>query len=153
MRAPRGHLWLYNPPGRPPQGQYCAAAVAMLAQMPRATRAIVVPQGVGLTFFSGLANPLGLFGYVETEFGATLTDESLLEQLKAAPPELVIRAASDTSEHGDGVFGKTYAVKTWAWVKEHYQPSIAIGNGAIVIFVREGVDVAPMTALLRREQQ
>ena len=127
-----------------PTGRFYADAIDLLSQMPPATRAIVVPQGTGLTFFSGLTNALGVFGYVETEFGGAWTDEALLAQLQAAPPDLVIRVVSDTSEHGSGIFGKTYALKSWEWIEANYQPCVSIGKGIIVIFCRSGVDPSPM---------
>ena len=149
MDAPRGRLLVYNPPNRAPTGRYLADAIDLLSQMPPATRAIVVPQGTGLTFFSGLTNALGVFGYVETEFGGAWTDEALLEQLKAAPPDLVVWVASDTSEHGSGILGKTYAVKSWKWIVANYQPCVSIGRGFIVIRCRSDVDPSPMLNRLR----
>ena len=148
MNAPRGRLYLYNPP-EIPCGQYYAAAIDLLSRMPPATRGIAVPQGVGLTFFSGLGNPFGLFGYVETEFRVFLNDDSFLRMLKANPPDLVIQASSDTADHGDGVFGKTYAIKSWAWISSNYKPCVSIGKGFIIIWSRSDVDPSPMLERLR----
>jgi len=148
MNTPRGHLFLYNPPPQLP-GLCCVIAINLLAEMPPQTSVIVIPQGVGLSFFSGRDNPYGMQGYVETLIVGRLTDESLLKTLQANPPDIVVRAFSDTSEHGDGVFGKTYAVQSWAWITAHYKRCVSIGNGFIVIYCREGVDPSPMLALIQ----
>ncbi|MCY3022822.1 MAG: glycosyltransferase family 39 protein [Planctomycetota bacterium] len=143
--GPRGRLFLFNPPGRPQSGTYYAGAVRLLAEMPPATRVLAAPQGVGLSFLSGLSSSFGLHGYIRPELTGNYDDEHLLALLKAAPPELVIRTTCDLSDYGPHQFGRDYAVKSWGWIEANYVHCLSIGpKGFLTILNRKDVDPAPM---------
>jgi hypothetical protein len=142
--GPRGRLFLFNPRGGPQSGTYGAEAVRLLAAMPPSTRVLAAPQGVGLSFLGGLSSSFGMHGYIRGELDGGYDDDHLLAWLQAAPPELVIRAACDMSDYGPHQFGRDYAVKSWAWINEHYTPCVSIGHGFIAIYCRSDVDPSPM---------
>jgi len=51
---------------------------------------LAIPEGAGLTFFSGLTNPYGVHTFLPVDFCGAYDDQSLLARLQAAPPDLVV---------------------------------------------------------------
>jgi len=145
MRAPRGHMWLLNVPNALPQGQFYAGTVNVLAAMPKGTRVLVLPQGVGLAFFSGQNNPYGIFGYNAPEMSGSYSDDAMFSLLERNPPDLVLRTPTDALEYGNQYFGKDYGQKTWGWIQANTKPVIGVGPaGFLTIYAREGVDVSAL---------
>ena len=136
LDAPRGKLYLMgNAPHKPP-GAALAAAARVLASLPPHTTSVVFHDGVGLTFFSGLRNPLGEQSFVYPAFQGRFDDQHLLDRLQAAKPHVVVRVQLDPSEYGGKVFGLDYAAQSWAWIEATYEPHWIIGPAQDVVIYR-----------------
>ena len=83
---------------------------------------MAIPHGVGLTFFAGLANALGLHYFLPANFGEPWRDRALRERLEAEPPDLVVILPFEYAEYGVQGFGVDYAQETWEWIRTHFEP-------------------------------
>lgn len=97
-------------------------AVRYLAEAPRNSRVLVVPQGVGMTFLAGLENPLGVHTFLPLDFGGGWSEQRVVAQLAAAAPDYVVVTAADTSEFGKQGFGIDYGLDLARWISARYAP-------------------------------
>jgi hypothetical protein len=120
--------------------------ISRLSRMPPETRLLVVPQGAGIIFFSGLTAADGMFSYLPMEISGPQQDEALRDRWAAEPPDLVVWMAWEMPEFRSRGFGKDYAVRSARWIEENYEPFLEIGPpGALRILRGRGFDTSPMT--------
>jgi hypothetical protein len=92
-----------------------------LARYPPQTRVLVIPQGAGLIFFSGLQAADGMFSYLPMEFSGSYSDHGVLIRWQANPPDVVVWYHSDLREFGYTEFGAEYAQQSAMWLRQNYQ--------------------------------
>ena len=105
-----------------PTGAYWADVLAFLTKLPRDSNVLIVPYGdLGLTFFSGLNDPYkNYLPFFPIEKGR-FDDDDFLAKVKELPPDYIVDIKRPKTEAGQGYFGETYSVKTWAWLRPHYE--------------------------------
>lgn len=114
VSTPRGRLLLDE--------SFPAKAVKFLQKFPPGTRVLVIPQGAGLVFFSGLTGADGMFSHLPMEFFGRYDAPGVLARWQANPPDVVVWYRTDMSEFGYQGFGIDYAQECGRWIREHYQP-------------------------------
>jgi hypothetical protein len=118
-------------------GLCCSEAVRLLGELPPSARVLAVPQGVGLLSCAGLRNPYGSSGFFLQEMTGRYDDAHLLAHLKTQPPDVVMLTAVGSDEYPE-IFGRDYAVLSWAWIRENYEPAVSLGpSNFILIFKRK----------------
>lgn len=113
-----------------------APAVRALSVLPSETRVLVLPEGAGLVFMSGLRPTLDrMFSYLPVEFYGNYDDARILARWKTNPPDIVVMVKRPMPEYGYRGFGVDYAIDLYAWVLENYEP-ISEKNAAFVLMRR-----------------
>jgi 4-amino-4-deoxy-L-arabinose transferase-like glycosyltransferase len=102
-----------------------ADMVVALAKLPPQARLLVVPEGIGVNFFSGLSPADPFSAHLPTDIPDTNADRALLEMLRNTPPDYVVSINRGLTEYGYRGFGIDYAVETWAWIEKNYRPVFA----------------------------
>jgi hypothetical protein len=64
------------------------------------------------------------------------SEDRLLANLSAAPPDLVVSVRLDLREWGSRGFGVDHGRRTWAWIRAHYEPITAFGPEDLVSVLR-----------------
>jgi hypothetical protein len=124
LSTARGHMYLNS--------DFEVRAVAALSNVDRAARLLVIPQGAGLAFFSGLRDADRMSSYLPMELSGSQADADLLRSWQAHPPDLVVWYPQDLSEFGYRAFGVDYAQRSAAWLRSHY----ALVDRSIWLYVR-----------------
>ena len=135
VRTPRGAMCILDDLAGFPVGRAYADTVQLLSRYPPETRVLVIPEGVGLTFMSGLTSVCGMHSFMPQELDGPFEDR-LLACLTAAPPDLVVRVGLNLGEQGSRGFGEDYAQKVATWIVAHYEPLAQIGPGGYVLVLR-----------------
>jgi hypothetical protein len=119
------------------EGRCQSEAIRLLSTLPKESRVLAIPVGLGLTFCAGLENPYRSGEYTAIEMNGRYSDIALLRRLQANEPDLIVRTRDVGNEFG--VFGLDYAQQTWAWIVANYEPCALIGqHDYMVIFKRKG---------------
>jgi hypothetical protein len=118
-----------------------AALVGALAEFPRQWKAIVVPQGAGYVFMSGLAWNDGTFAYAPSDLTGGYADDQLPAKWARHPPDVVVflRLAGG---YGAPEFGEGYAQRSAAWLGDNYRFALHPGGFAVGL-PRSGPVAAP----------
>ncbi len=116
-RGPRGAL-----PVPLPYVGTVDEAVRFLGEQPRGSRALVLPQGAGITFLAGLQNALGSHQFLPLDFGGGWDEPRTIARLEAAPPDFVVVTAADTREYGKEGLGIDYGLELARWISSRYAP-------------------------------
>jgi hypothetical protein len=132
--APRGSAWLLGEIDRFPLGRAYADTIAHLATYPPETRVLSVPLGSAMAFLAGLQSAGDRTGYYPPELDPS--EDRLLANLAAAPPDLVVSIRLDLSEWGSRGFGVDHGRRTWAWIRAHYEPVATFGPEQLVLVLR-----------------
>jgi hypothetical protein len=130
--GPRGTTWLLGAVNGFPLGRAYADTIRYLGTYPASTRVLVVPTGAAMPFLAGLATAGDRTGFVPAEMGPAAEDR-LLATLDAEPPDLVVSIRLDLREWGSRGFGVDYGRRTWAWMRERYEPIAAFGPEQLVL--------------------
>jgi hypothetical protein len=114
--TPRGELLIFD------RWQFERSAVVALQRLPADTRLLVVPQGSGLLYFSGLREADSMFSHLPMEVADLTADETLRDHWKSRPPDVVAFVGVPLTEFGSAGFGKDYARLSMEWLLETYAP-------------------------------
>jgi hypothetical protein len=95
-------------------------ATRFLETLPPDRRVVVVPQGVGITFVSGLHNALGIHTFLPLDFGGRYGEANVVKDLQARPPDVVVVVSADTREYGKEGFGIDYGLEVAGWIGARY---------------------------------
>ncbi len=125
LEAPRGRMLLSVDAG-------ALDGLRLLRQLPGGSRVVVVPEGAGLIFFSGLEGGDGMFSYLPMELPAPIDDERLLSRWRARPPDAVLIMREQLFDFGYQGFGIDYAQKSIDWVAANYAPT-GIANDFVLL--------------------
>lgn len=98
------------------------ALVRFLSTFPPTTRVVVVPQGAGLTFFSGLKGNDAIFAYLPMEMIGEYADDALVNRWQNYPPDLIVLLRQDLSGLGFRGFGIDYGIHSSSWIFSNYIP-------------------------------
>jgi hypothetical protein len=110
-----------------------APVVRALSVLPSETQVLVLPEGAGLVFMSGLRpTPDGMFSYLPVEIYGNYDDARILARWKTNPPDIVVIVKRPMLEYGYRGFGIDYAIDLYAWVLKNYEP-ITEKNAAFVL--------------------
>lgn len=104
-----------------PTGDYWKDVVNFLIELPRNANVLIVPYGdLNLTFFCGLNDPyknyLPFFPIEQGRFD----DDHFMAKVKELPPDYILYFRFPKVEAGQGYFGETYSIKTWAYLRPRY---------------------------------
>jgi hypothetical protein len=102
------------------QDERHSAIVRLLSELPRSYRAIVVPQGAGFVFLSGLAWNDGTFAYAPFDLTGSYSDEHLPTLWSKHPPDVVIYFRLMNSNDGTVEFGHGYGENAYNWLFSNY---------------------------------
>jgi hypothetical protein len=130
--GPRGTTWLLGAVNGFPLGRAYADTIGFLGRYPASTRVVVVPTGAAMPFLAGLATAGDRTGFVPAEMGPA-AEERLLATLDDEPPDLVVSIRLDLREWGSRGFGVDYGRRTWAWMRQRYEPIAAFGPEELVL--------------------
>ena len=89
---------------------------------------IVMPEGVGLNFFSGLDNPLRYETFIPADITDIGGDGKLIDILAKYKVDYIVITGRTTSEYGCFAFGIDYARRVDAWVKANYHLEKLFGD-------------------------
>jgi hypothetical protein len=131
LSTPRGELRIFD------RWRFERSAVAALQRLPGNTRLLVLPQGSGLLFFSGLREADTMFSYLPMEVADLTADQNLLARWKDRPPDVIAFVGVPLTEFGSAGFGKDYARLSMEWILETYAP-VSDLNAPIVFLRRRG---------------
>lgn len=81
---------------------------------------VVLPEGVMLNYLGRRANPTPYQNFMPTEM-AVFGESTILDSLRARPPDWIILVHKDTSEFKARFFGKDYARQIGDWVRANYR--------------------------------
>jgi hypothetical protein len=95
--------------------------VPLLQRYPAGTRAVVIPEGVGLVFASGLSGADGMFSYLPMELVGPQEDR-VLEVWRRSPPDVIVWWRRDEPMFGYRGFGVDYGTRLAGWIGSHYAP-------------------------------
>jgi len=112
LDTPRGSLVLRDDGAQ-------AAIVDALRSFPSGTRAIVVPQGAGFVFMSGLTWGDGTFAYAPSDLTGSYEDANLAKRWSAQPPDVVVFLRLPGG-YGAPEFGAGYAMESARWLFENF---------------------------------
>ncbi len=127
--TPRGHLRVLDRWGLQ------IAAVRALSSLPPGTRAMAVPEGSGLLFFSGVGEGDTMFSYLPMEIVGPAGDAELLSRWRGNPPDVAVWVGVPLEEFDSEGFGKDYANRSMAWFLSEYAP-VTDPTDAIVLLAR-----------------
>lgn len=112
LDTPRGHLYLNS--------DFEIRAIHALSVYNSQAQLLVIPQGAGLAFFSGLADADHLSSHLPMEIASPEADLELLHRWKQNPPDVVVWFWQDLAEFGSRPFGVDYATQSAAWLRANY---------------------------------
>lgn len=136
VESPRGTLRL-------PESQTgVAEMVRSLSALSPSARLLVIPEGAGVNFLSGLAPADAMSSHLPMEIPDDDADRRLLDALRGRPPDLVLVIAREMAEFGYQGFGRDYALRTAAWLSREYRPIYATHPG--VVLLKHGTTDVPM---------
>jgi len=92
---------------------------------------LVLPEGVLLNYLTRRASPTPYVNFMPPEL-AFFGEETMLEALRANPPELVALVHKDTSEYGFRFFGRDYGLELMRWLEANYRRGQLIGSQPFV---------------------
>jgi len=87
---------------------------------------VVLPEGVGINFFSSRNNPSRFFQFIPTLVGK-IGGDKIIHDLEAHDIDYMIILQRYTHEHGCPSFGMHYGKKIYSWILENYRPIKLIG--------------------------
>jgi len=125
------------------RGKYAARMLELIAEHAQpGDKLLVVPEGVMLNYLARIETPLSVVNLMPPEL-LLAGEETLLAQLQADPPRLLVVTEKDTSEYGPRYFGQDYATRIGRWLGEHYvdvelvgEPPLMGRNFGIALLVR-----------------
>ena len=135
LSTSRGELRIFD------RWRFERSAVAALQRLPADTRLLVLPQGSGLLYFSGLREADTMFSYLPMEVPDLTADENLLARWKSRPPDVIAFVGVPLTEFGSAGFGRDYARLSMEWILATYAPVTDL-NAPIVFLRRRGEPVA-----------
>ncbi|MCK6473726.1 MAG: glycosyltransferase family 39 protein [Planctomycetes bacterium] len=145
--SPRGRLRLVDYHLGLPVGDAQKRTLQLLETLPPGTKVLALPQGLGLNFFTGHANPYAMFSYLPMEWSGSWDDQKIVAMWAANPPDVVLRMNYGI-EHG--VFGIHYAQEPWEWLRAHVERRATVGlpgqRPVVEIYARPGVIFGPVPA-------
>ncbi len=87
----------------------------------------VFPTGSMLNYLARRPNPLPYMVYGPFEWLA-FGEKPVLDDLKQDPPPYIVLVERQYPEFGARYFGKDYGQDIYAWIRNHYQMAVRIGN-------------------------
>ncbi|MDP8233427.1 MAG: glycosyltransferase family 39 protein [Candidatus Saelkia tenebricola] len=81
---------------------------------------VVVPEGVGINFYSGRKNPLRYYTFVPPCCERT-GEEKMIDEIKSHDIDYFVIIHRPTSEYGYAFFGIDYGRKISAWINQNYE--------------------------------
>lgn len=109
------------------RGEAVNAALDWLATnaAPEETLA-VLPEGAMINYLARRPGSTPLVNLMPPEL-LMFGEETILQQLRDRPPDLVALVHKNTTEYGVPFFGQHYAVQIGRWLEDHYTPVHLIG--------------------------
>jgi hypothetical protein len=122
---------------------YWSTVEYLLQNTKRSDTLLVVPEGVGINFFTNRSNPTP-YVYLQPESFVVFGEDKIIADVAKARVDYIVFTARDTGDHGARFFGTDYAQKFYAWILNNYTlvqqfgpyPFTSPGFG-IVVFKRK----------------
>jgi hypothetical protein len=89
---------------------------------------VVLPEGIGLNYFSNLDNPLRYETFIPPDLMDIGGDDKLIAMLLSNNIEYIAITGRVTREYGYSAFGLDYGRKVDSWVKAHYRLEKVFGR-------------------------
>ncbi|MCK6473725.1 MAG: glycosyltransferase family 39 protein [Planctomycetes bacterium] len=125
-----------------PIGEPLRETLKLMERLPPDARVLAVPQGEGLIYFTGRANPYALTMYLPMDWSGTWNDEKIIAMWAANPPDAVLRLKYGSEF---GTFGEDYAQAPWAWLRAHtaFYSGVRTKDEMLVeVYLRPGVTLS-----------
>jgi len=80
---------------------------------------VVLPEGVGINFFSHRENPTGYYTFIPPylEF---ISEEKIIDRFEKTDIDYILVVSRTTQEYGFPYFGVNYGKNIDLWIKDHY---------------------------------
>ncbi len=88
---------------------------------------VVIPEGVGVNFFTGRENPCGYYNFTPTVVDV-IGEEKIVHEFSEKRPDYIVIVQRRTTEYGYPSFGVDYGNKINDWIKEKYGLNKIIGS-------------------------
>lgn len=110
-----------------PRGFYVNAMVARLSKLARPGATLgVLPEGIMINYLARMESPARLSTYLPDGI-ALMGEQALLAPYREKPPDFIVIASRDATEHGATTFGIDYARETLRWIVANYEPIETVG--------------------------
>jgi hypothetical protein len=83
-------------------------------------KVVVVPEGVGINFFSSRENPLKYFNFIPPIF-RFIDEEKMVSEFAESGIDYIVIVQRTTFEYGPSFFGIHYGRKLYSWILNNYQ--------------------------------
>jgi hypothetical protein len=87
----------------------------------------VLPEGVGINFFTDRATPLRHHSFMPQDIGI-FGEEKIISEIKSAKIDYIVILSRDTSECGPASFGVDYGQKIKKWIDTNYEQTKLFGD-------------------------
>ena len=81
----------------------------------------VIPEGVTINYLAGVRTPLTFHTFTPVEVDAPRTEDVIVRELAAHPPDRVLMVSRDLREYGARGFGIDYDLRAGALIRSRYQ--------------------------------
>jgi len=125
IESPHGYIF-----SLPDESAVCfrQAVDYMKTVVPKAATLVVLPEGVGINYFSDHDNPLYITTYIPPAIDVIGGQDKLIADLASYKVDYIAIAARGTSEYRFVSFGVDYGARVDNWIKEHYALEKVFGS-------------------------
>jgi hypothetical protein len=109
------------------RGRFVNVVLEYLERVPPEATIAIIPEGVMINYLSRRTTPSRYLTNLPDAVQA-FGEDSLLDQYRRDPPNLILVVHRDATEHGAALFGRDYGVKTMTWISSNYTPVAQFGS-------------------------
>jgi len=109
------------------RGSFVGEAVRLLRLEPESATVAAIPEGVMLNYLARRENPTPYVNFMPPEI-VLFGERTILERLRARPPDWIVLVHKDTSEYGFPFFGRDYGREIALWIQESYALARDLGQ-------------------------